>query len=604
MARLLALFEIDLRALAAFRIGLAITSIYALVILAPDLGAFYSDAGLAPRDMGAAGEGVTGERPAAHLRTGALSILSLSGGVWLVWLVWAAGMLASFALLAGWRGRWAAAALWLVWLSLIGRNAMVIQGGDRLMVLLLFWAMMLPVSARMSVDHALTPDEKRGADSVVSIAAAGLLLQVLYVYVFGALLKTAGPWWPNGSAIYIALHLDTFATVAGAAVRGLGGALQALTYFVFFIELLAPVFLFWPDARRRVRQGALALLIAMHVGFRVFLHIGHFWMVSLSSLMVYAPGVWWDALERRWWRPDQRRIEIWYDRDCGFCLKVALLLREAFLPRATPVRPAQDHAEYGPLLARETSWVVVDGAGRRLLHWDAVAFVMRQNPILRPLGWLAWLYGAAGLGRRTYDLIGDSRGGLGRVSRLLTPPARLVFAPSRALGAGLAVVIAAAFLWNLSHSLPAARALFPPGAEWAFRAIGQEQRWGMFAPSPPLRDGYPVIRVAGAEGAAAENLFLKPPSAAPVGAWRDQFPSHRWRKYVNNLRVSTPEIRAPYLTRWAAHACRVAGRRGAAPAAIHIRMVERETRGDYTRRPLEEDWGRHPCPAPPPKPGG
>ncbi len=582
MARLARLFAIDLRSLAAFRIGLAIASIYALSVIAPDLAAFYTDDGLVPRAWGT-----------PHQRDGGLSILMLSGDLWLVWLLWGVGLVASLALLAGWRGRIAAAVLWLVWLSFTSRNTFVVQGGDRLIAHLLFWAMFLPITARFSVDHALRRRDDDLPAQVLSVATVGLLLQVLYVYVFGALMKTSPIWIEHFSAIYLALHLDTFVTGAGVILREFGPIMLLLTGFVYLLELWSPLFLFFPDRRQLVRKVTLALLVAMHVGFRVFLHIGHFWMVSLSSLMSYVPGDFWDWLSRRVWRAEVHRMEIWYDRDCGFCLKVALLLREAFLPGTVPVRPAQDHAEIGALLASEVSWVVVDGTGRRWLHWDAVALVMRANALLRPLGWIAAGIGAIGVGRPLYDAIGRNRHSLGALTRWLSPPARLSVRLPSLLSALLAVVIVLVFGWNLRQVAPQVMPPFPAPLEAGMRFIGLNQQWGMFAPSPPTDDAIPIVTALG-QGQEGRNLFLIPPGATPDN-WYQAFPSHRWRKYINNLRILPEDVRRGYLAIYAVHACKVTAEAGQPAEAIQIEMLRRRTLTGYERAAFRDDWGIWPC---------
>lgn len=586
MSRLVRLFEIDLRSLAAMRIGVAITALYCLFVLAPDLGPFFTADGLTPAD-----------RSAPHFRWGGFTPL-----VWLtsypaVLAVWAAGVLAGLALLVGFHGRWAAFALWLVWMSLAQRNGFITQGGDRLLILLLFWSIFLPVSARFSIDHALTPEAEKGPGAVVSVATVGLLFQVLHVYVFGALLKTSEAWAPNGAAVYVALHLDTFVTDFGVWVRQFGAILQILTLFVFCIELFAPALLFFPDRRLVVRRVTLALLICMHVGFRVFLHIGHFWMVSLASLMAYAPGGWWDWIARR--RGGAGRIEIWYDRDCGFCRKTALILKEFFLTADVPVRPAQDHPEIGPLLEREVSWVVVDATGRRRLHWDAVAYVTRQNPLLAPIGWLAWGFGAVGLGRPAYDLIGRRRKALGRVTRWLRPPRRLVPRVGPAVSVFLGVVIVFGLLWNLR---PHVGDLIPGRIAAAASAAGLTQDWTMFAPAPPAEDGVPVVTVRpAADPSAALNLYPRPPVAADADLRAyDHFPSYRWRKYLNNLRflrqVDDPHFE-DYMRLYAAHACAVAERAtGARPAAINVTLRMNRTLSNYGSEDFTDDWGDWPCP--------
>lgn len=589
MSRFSDLFEVDLRSLAAFRIGLAISSLYALLILAPDLTTFFTGAGLTQTEMGA-----------THAYRASFPLLFWLDGFFWVAALWGVGALASIALLVGWRARGAAFILWIVWLSLVSRNGFIVLGGDHLLILLLFWAMFLPVSGRFSIDHALAVDTPREPETVRSVATFGLLMQVLYVYVFGALLKIGTAWWPNGSAIYLALHLDTFVTDFGKWFRQHPLLMQMTTFFVFAIELFAPLLLFFPDKGRRVRKLALFGLICMHIGFRVFLRIGHFWMVSLSSLMAYVPGDWWNWIARRYWREEQRGIEIWYDRDCGFCLKTALILREFFLPDAVHVRPAQDHPEYGPILEREVSWVVVDGRGEVRLHWDAVAFVMSQSPILRPIGWLATLYGAVGLGRPTYDLIGRKRGALGLATRALSGGGVAGAAMKAPVRAALWLVVALCFAWNIKHLSPAVDAVFTPQIEAAVKTVGFNQRWGMFAPTPPTDDGYPIVTALNPEPTTID-LWPRPPREIVAPArWTEPFPSHRWRKYLNNLRILDEHDRAPYLRRYADHACALARQtHGEEIAAIRLTLAMNRTKGAYGSEDFTTDWGDWPCAAPP-----
>lgn len=596
-------FSCDLRSLALFRIMLAVALLYVAVIVAPDLTAFYSDAGVLPRAAQAEAQPF-----------GRLSLLMLSGSPWAARLVWLALVLAALALLVGWRARWAAFVAWLAMLSLAGRNGLIAQGGDVLLPLLLFWAMFLPVSAVFSVDAALADEDHREAPPVLSVATVGLLVQAVYVYVFGALLKTDPVWHQHGSAVWLAIHLDTFATPLAHWFRQFAALTFPLTLFVFLIELLAPCLLFFPDARLRVRTATLAFLAAMHVGFRLFLNIGHFWLASLASLSPFLPGAVWDALSRRYWREEDLRIAIWYDRDCGFCLKVARLLREFFLPRCVPIRPAQEHPEIGPLLEREVSWVVEDGRGGRLLHWEAVSFVMRRSLLLRPLGWLAALYGAVGLGRPTYDLIGRSRKGLGRVTGVLLHPAPVLYRPGRATGAFLALVVIFCFVWNLREHFAdgpggsgqgggAGLVSIPEPLRLSAGALGFTQRWGMFAPNPALSDGYPSAVAAYADGRVLD-LFARPPAPPraerlPQEAVMGAFSSYRWRKYFNNIAFLPEPERAARFADYAGWLCRRENERAAPDArieSISIVFHGARTGAGGRREPFDRQIGVFDCP--------
>ena len=579
-ARIGRLFSIDLRSLAAMRCLAALTMLWCLIVWAPDLGAFFTDEGLLKR-----------VEFAGRFDWARFSLLRLVDGWAFAALVWVIGFLSAICLLLGYRSRIAAFVCWIVYLSFVGRNPMLIQGGDILMPLLLFWMIFLPIGAVFAIDAALSPQDRRG-DSDLSIATVGLLLQVLYVYVFGALLKTSDIWVPNGSAIYLALHLDTFVTPVGEILRDYVILMQLLTFFVYWLELLAPVLLFFPDKAMVVRTITLGLLWLMHLGFRIFLHIGHFWMASLSSLCAYIPAHVWRWIGARSWRAGADRVEIYYDRDCGFCLKTALILREFFLPRTVPVQPAQDVPAIGEVLEREVSWVVIDADGRQRLRWDAVVYVMTRSRLLLPFGWIASIYGATGLGDPTYKLIGDNRRGFGAFTSRLLSLIDVMPHLNLPVKGFLVCVIAFCFVWNVSQleQTPDIISEDSAIARVGF-AGGMTQRWTMFAPSPPARDGYPVLAARRSDG-GVEDIFRDPPAPVSFDPPADilgLFENSRWRAFLVRAWVMDEPDRGAYFARFAKQRCadlnadRIGGD---VLEHVTIHYVENETLGGFKDKTL------------------
>ena len=588
-ARVVALFSIDLRSLAAMRCLGALTMLWCLIVWAPDLTLFFTDEGVLRRD-----------EFAGRFDWARFSILQHIDGYGVALAIWIIGLAGAAALLLGYRSRWAALVCWVVYLTFAGRNPMILQGGDVLLPLLLFWMIFLPIGAVFAVDAALDPVDRRG-QTHLSIATVGLLLQVLYVYVFGALLKTGQAWASDGAAIYIALHIDSFVTPMGLLLRDYLIPMQLLTWFVYYLELLTPVLLFFPDKRQFVRMVTLAMLWMMHLGFRTFLHIGHFWMASLTSLCAYIPSRVWNWIGRWCFSDAQRGIRIYYDRDCGFCLKTALILREFFLPRSVTIAPAQDDPVIGEVLEREVSWVVVDASGAQRLRWDAVAYVMSQSIILRPVGWLARLYGLIGLGDPTYKLIGDSRKGFGALTSRMLTPTRSIPALSWPVRAGLGLIIAFCFLWNLQGLDGARRPLdaIPIAGDLGQKA-GFTQRWQMFAPSPPTLDGFPVLETV-SDGGAAEDIFTDPPRALSFDTPEDVvglFDSARQRAFLLQAWLMEDADRALFFARYARLRCVEANEGRAADAkisAIHIHYIENQTKSNFEEAVTRHDLGQVAC---------
>jgi hypothetical protein len=115
-------------------------------------------------------------------------------------------------------------------LSAHTRSPIILQAGDSLLALLLFWCLFVPVGATWSMDAALTGYRPRSR-RVVSAGTLALLLQMPCVYLFTALLKGGPEWHSRFTAIQDALRDDFIATPLGAWLGATipARALQAMT---------------------------------------------------------------------------------------------------------------------------------------------------------------------------------------------------------------------------------------------------------------------------------------------------------------------------------------------------------------------------------------
>ncbi|NNC55231.1 MAG: hypothetical protein HKO07_05880, partial [Pseudomonadales bacterium] len=141
----------------------------------------------------------------------------------------------------------------------------------------------------------------------------------------------------------------------------------------------------------------------------------------IIALVLLTPTALVDGLARYSARYHGNKLSIFYDKDCGFCLKTCLLFRTFLLLGNTPIRPAQSDPDIGPILEKHNSWVVVDRDGSIALHWHAVLLVMRRSVIARPLGLLLTAVGMGHWGRGLYTAIGNSRGLLSKISAAVLP---------------------------------------------------------------------------------------------------------------------------------------------------------------------------------------
>ena len=523
--RLAELFGIDLRSLALFRVCLGLVLTLVLLRDFADLTAFYTDAGVMPR--------------AWAIETDSFNRWSLyfvNGQRWFVAALMIVQTLFALMLTLGWRTRLASIVSFVLWSSLINRNTMVLIGGDLLMCCLLFWGMFLPIGARYSVDAATSSNPPPQQNQHLSWASMALLLQVVSVYFFSALLKTGVEWWPQFTGVYYALSLDRYATPLGHWLLNFPDLLHALSAFVWFLELLGPLLIFTPVFNKPIRLLLMLCFIVMHIGFKLCLEIGHFPYVSLASWTVFIGGWLWDALDRRQRQRQPGSLRIYFDRDCGFCLKSVQLMQQfLILPRAQ-VAPAQYTPRAKALLEANYSWVVIDVDDQAYMKWPAFTILLKHSPLL---GWLWPLARRAALvkpGNVVYDFVGRHRDFFSKLSSALLPTREVTYEVSAAWQRVAAVLMLAVLAWNLTtvNWLPQStfKLLATP-----LRMIRIDQLWNMFAPYPLKDDGWFVIPARLADG--SEIDLLHPDRGAPDFSKPYQYSqTHRnirWHSYLGRL---------------------------------------------------------------------
>ncbi|HEY0975271.1 MAG TPA: DCC1-like thiol-disulfide oxidoreductase family protein [Solimonas sp.] len=524
--RLAEIFGIDLRTLALFRFALGSVLFCNLLLALTETTALYTDAGIMPRAWAVEAESLW--RISLHLANGESWFIALLIGLQAVCAL-------MYAL--GWRTRLVNIVSFVLWASLLNRNPMVLIGGDLLMCCLLFWSMFLPVGARFSVDAAVASNPPPVRNLHLSWASLGLLLQVMSVYFYSAILKNGAEWTSNLHAVYYALSLDRHVLPLGKLLNEFLPLTQLLTVYVYWLELLGPILIFTPWFLRPTRFVLMLCFMLMHIGFLLCLELGHFPYVSLSSLTVFTGGWVWDALDRRHQRRHPQPPKIYYDRDCGFCLKMCRLFQQFLILPRVSIAPAQDTPRARTLLEANNSWVVIDADESAHLKWSAFAVLLKHSPLL---GWLwpaARLQVVTQVGDRAYHFVANNRGRFAAMSARLLPmrEVRWEVGPFAQGVAGVLVLVVA--IWNL-HSvnwLPQKTyaMMTPP-----MRLLRIDQYWNMFAPFPLKEDGWTVIPGRLADGSEIDLVHPDrdaPPSYEKPALHSQDHGNIRWLTYRGRL---------------------------------------------------------------------
>ena len=541
------IFGVDLRTLALFRILLGAYLVLDLCLRARDLAAHYTDFGIMPR-----GELVEYLSPMSfsiHMMNGTAAfqaaLFMLAGGLALM-------------MIAGWRTRFATVASWFLLLSLQNRNTVILSGEDNLIMVLMFWAMFLPLGARYSVDSALDKNSGKAPNAYFSIATLALLVQGMSMYFFSALLKSDAQWIPNGVAVHYALQLDYFVTPFALWFRQFETLLQGLTYYVWALELVGPILIFSPILQRPLRVTIMVAFMTMHVGFFMCLEIGLFPLIAVIMNLTFMPGWVWDRLGNRMRPAEQQNLRIWYDRDCDFCLKICRLLKTVLFLSDVRVQPAQDDPDAGTLLSMHNSWVVSDGE-THYLKWDAMCHLVAGSPLFWPMAKLLSWGPLRRSGDRLYLWVSDNRSELAEGTGAILPWRPLRIAPTRTGSTLAGLFLVFITLQNIS-TLPGPPFRLPDQFFAVRQFLGLYQNWTMFAPHPELTSPWPIIPGQLKDGSTVDvyNHRSGAPDLAKPGIVSAVYANYRWRKYLSNLEDQSYESEPQRLAlNYARYLCRV-----------------------------------------------
>ena len=291
--------SVDLRALAAFRIGLGALLIAELIRRSRSLTAFYTDAGVLPRSA------LFADYSEVY------SLHALSGDPWVVASLFAVAGAVALALLVGYRTRLATVVSWLLLLSLQARNPMVLNAGDALLAMLLFWGVFLPLGARWSVDAIRRAEaENLGDDATpetghslggprgtafATVASLGVLLQMLVMYVTNGIHKLEGDLWMGGEAVAYVMQADHFTYHLGNQIAAFPALLRAATYAWVVLLFASPLLILLTGY---ARAAVASLFVGMHLGMAVTMRIDLFPVIAVVGFVPFYQTPVWDAAAR------------------------------------------------------------------------------------------------------------------------------------------------------------------------------------------------------------------------------------------------------------------------------------------------------------------
>ncbi|MGC1307189.1 MAG: HTTM domain-containing protein [Phormidesmis sp.] len=604
-------YSLDVRSLALLRIGLALVILTDLATRFGDLTAHYSDLGVLPRAV--LNDGM--------LKPGYWSIHALSGSPIFQALLFGVAAICALAMLFGYHSRLATIGSWVLLISIHNRNPLLIFAADDVLRAVMFWAMFLPLGAAYSVDRAMNTAVRPVPVRILSGATIALMTQQCFIYIFSAIFKTTNSaWWPDGTAVYYSLSYDQYVTALGQVLLNLGPLLTVFTLVTLVLEWVGPLLIWSPVRNDFCRMVAVVLFVSLHAGFGLTLNLGIFPFLSIVTWLAFIPTSVWEGLSKRVYGPTgegpkRTGLRIYYDADCGFCKKVVHLIRMLLVLPHTPLATAQSIPEINKAMEVENSWVIVDWQGKHHYKFEGIAYVVSLSPVFRFFAPVLRWRPVRGVGTTFYEWIATHRKVAGRFTRPFKFKPLTVKTPGW-LSAIALLLLTFTFMWNL-RSIATHRAFVDstqPAVsiirrvtnsrtaqriDWLSQVTRLDQSWSIFAPGPPLDDGWHVVEGTPAGGATNASALPSGSSGTDVlrpgrGVSFDKptlgdrakfYKNMQWRTfYINLNRNIGQKVYADYGN----YLCRQSDRKGQPLKDLRLYFVDERTAPPGEPQPVEQ----------------
>lgn len=164
--------------------------------------------------------------------------------------------------------------LFLILIIIKLRNIYIMDGGDNLYALLIFFLAFYQPNNNKRKSRKL---QRIPTDKIV----LALKIQLCLVYLFAGLWKIKGGLWVEGTALYYLLNVNDFkVTKLSEIIVSSPFLYKGMTYFTVFFEMGFP-FLIW---FRKWRLFLIFLGVFFHIGIFILMRIDNF---SLVMILIY-----------------------------------------------------------------------------------------------------------------------------------------------------------------------------------------------------------------------------------------------------------------------------------------------------------------------------
>ena len=295
ISRVRALFGIDSRSLAVFRMAVGTLLLIDLSIRSGDLTTMYSDQGVMP--IAAVRQQLAG--------TWYWSLHFFHGSPFFQATLFIVAALLAIALLFGLYTRIATIGSWIMLASIYTRAPYAVNGGDTLLVILLFWSMFLPLGKTWSLDarreHARS-NPHYSTSVVLSMGTCAILIQVFLVFFCTIIFKLIYHE-DLTNLLQDMLIWGDYNKPLGKWLLGHPTLTWLLSLMTMGLQLVGPWLLFVPWRTATFRLFTIAGFVLFHIGTEMTVTVGLFSYIALAAWTLLLPTEFWVA---SCWNPIRR----------------------------------------------------------------------------------------------------------------------------------------------------------------------------------------------------------------------------------------------------------------------------------------------------------
>ncbi|KAF2069398.1 hypothetical protein CYY_009282 [Polysphondylium violaceum] len=561
---LIQLLGVDLRSLAAMRIGLAILIILDLYVRSLYLYDHYSDLGVLPASV------VIDNNPYYW------SLYFINPSYFFACTLFVVNWILAFGFLIGYKTFWTNLLCWVFMTSLHVRNPFVLNGGDDFFRLFVFWSIFLPLGAKFSIDAILNVEHLNNKANILNPKAVtyspvistnklfpttdsegkyffgfgsmAIQAQFLLVYIITAALKTGAEWNTEYSAVWYALHLEQFTTPLGNYLRPFVQLGVFLTWFSIYFEWYGVLLFYIPvkSLHGPLRTLGVIGFWCMHIGFGSCLRLGFFKYIPGMCVLVFLPKWFWDNLFNWLYTNTSKTSYIIYVNSNNDSVQRALnIYKQFFLLHSTPIimahRQDEDSLDGQKSMYQDmkenNAWIAVENGinGETVFSYNAFLQLIALSPILQYTHFIfrSAIFKKLYLYTTTKQFF--TNGTMFKATNKIYPTSAYTCSRKWYTEIFLWLLLFFVINWNLAGLYHYS---VPQNIRWVASSFKVEQYWSMFSPYPSKDNGwlvYPGILKNGTEVDIVTKLpvtFNKPEVIS------DTFPTQRWRKYLMNLEGS------------------------------------------------------------------